>query len=79
MYAAERSRGDAVALLLAKGADTKLKNEGGDTAAALAAQRKDFALARQINNALNDHGMRFFQRGQQAITAPATARWKKKP
>lgn len=79
MYAAERSRADAVGLLLAKGANTALKNEGGDTAAALAAQRQDFAIARQINNALKDHGLTFFQKGQQAITAPATARWKKKP
>lgn len=78
MYAAERSREGAVALLLAKGADTRLKNEGGDTAAVLAAKRKDFGIARQINNALNDHGMTFFQKRQQAITAPATARWKKK-
>lgn len=79
MYAAERSREGAVALLLAKGANTALKNEGGDTAATIAAQRQDFALARQINNALKDHGLTFFQKGQQAIVAPATARWKKKP
>jgi hypothetical protein len=79
MYAAERSRADAVGLLLAKGANTALKNEGGDTAATMAAQRQDFALARQINNALKDHGLTFFQKGQQAIVAPATARWKKKP
>lgn len=78
MYAAERSRDGAVALLLARGADTTLKNEGGDTAAALAAQRNDFAIARQINNALKDHGLTFFQKGQRAMTAPATARFKPK-
>lgn len=78
MNAAERGRDGAVALLLAKGADTTLKNEGGDTAAALAAQRQDFAIARQINNALKDHGLTFFQKGQQAMTAPATARFKPK-
>lgn len=78
MYAAERSQDGAVALLLAKGADTTLKNEGGDTAAAMAAQRKDFAISRQINNALKDHGLTFFQKGQQAMAAPATARFKPK-
>ncbi len=78
IYAAERSREGAVALLLAKGADTTLKSETGDTAAVMAGKRKDFAIARQINNALKDHGMTFFQKGQQAITAPPTARWKKK-
>ncbi len=78
MYAAEGGHGDAVALLLAKGADTALKHEGGDTAAVMAGKRKDYAIARQINNALKDHGLAFFQKGQQAMTVPATARFKPK-